>query len=478
MATARMSGVSAVPGVGSRGVAATARGAASFLLVLGGLLALALLFRDSGWAWLLMTGIGLVAGAVAGRARMAWLALAAVIVFHAIAIGLDLPRDDNAFWFIGAAFEALVLAAAFLVGVNVGWRRAPLGAAREGWAALGRRSRRLLMGAVALAGVVVLGYGAYAFLVGPGIFVSPGSDAKAADCRTPYFAYGWDYEAINYDKAADAGIANSAVYENGRSSWKCTGMPGRAGSEVVASDGIPLAGWYIPAASGTDPTGPTLLVIHGWNDNKSGMLAFAPSLHERYNLAMFDLRNSGQSGGTQSSSGLYEQRDVTAMIDWLEKTKHPRWLGVVANSMGAATSLAVAVGDQRVRALILDSMHADVVTTYSNAMQEDYGYPGGPTAWILARGISARVGGDVTTVDPIRNIGKLGDRPVLLTASLDDQVDTPAEATEPNFRTALAAGVKAEVAYCHGARHGQVIFVCADDWASWADGFLARAVKQ
>jgi pimeloyl-ACP methyl ester carboxylesterase len=244
---------------------------------------------------------------------------------------------------------------------------------------------------------------------------------------------------------------------------------------VVTSDGVRIAGWYVPAASGAGAGAPTLLLVHGWKANKTGMLPFAEPLHADYNLVLFDLRNSGQSGGDISSMGLWEQRDVARMVDWIVGSKQPSWLGIVGNSMGAATALAVAVGDQRIRAVILDSVHADVVTSFGNAMEEDFHYPGGPAAWVLAQGVSSRVGGDISSVDPVRHIGRLGDRPVLITAGVNDQVDPPAEATDRNLRAALASGVRAEVAYCQGARHGQVIVQCAEDWSSWARSFLERA---
>jgi pimeloyl-ACP methyl ester carboxylesterase len=299
--------------------------------------------------------------------------------------------------------------------------------------------------------------------------------AAALDCRTPAMAYGWAYEAINYDIAADQGLAPARVTNDGVTSWVCGGTPAPAGNAVVTSDGIHLAGWYVPAANGAGAAAPTVLLVHGWKANKTGMLPFAAGLHADYNLVLFDLRNNGQSSGEMTSMGLWEQRDVTRMLDWVVATKNPSWIGMVGNSMGAATALAVAAGDPRVEALILDSAHADVVTSFGNAMEEDFNYPGGPAAWVLAQGVSAQVGGDITTTDPVRHIGRLGDRPVLLTAGANDQVDTPTEATERNVRAALDAGVTVEVTYCQGARHGQVIEQCPDAWASTARAFFDRA---
>jgi dienelactone hydrolase len=472
MTTMRMTGAATAPRVASPGVPAALAAVASAAIVYVGMLALALLFGAAGWSWVLVIGIGLLAGSVAGRARHVWLAVLGVVAWHATALALDLPRDTGRFWPIAAGGSAILLAIAYVVGADLGWRTPPLQATRHGWSSLGRWGRRFLILAVAAAIVVPIGYAGVILSIGPNLFTHP--DA-ATDCRTPATAYGWTYEAINYDVASDRALAPSQVTKDGVTSWICGGTPAPAGDGVVTSDGIRLAGWYVPAANGAGPAAPTVLLVHGWKANKTGMLPFAAGLHQDYNLVLFDLRNNGQSSGDTTSMGLWEQRDVTRMLDWIDAEKHASWIGVVGNSMGAATVLAVAATDQRVRAVVLDSAHADVVTSFGNAMEEDFSYPGGPAAWVLAQGVSAQVGGDITTTDPVRHIGQLGDRPVLLTAGANDQVDTPTEATERNVRAALDAGVPVEVTYCQGARHGKVIEVCANAWGGWAHSFFDRA---
>jgi pimeloyl-ACP methyl ester carboxylesterase len=472
MATIGMSAAVTKPGTAAPGLSGAVAALASLVVVFAGMLAVAALFEGAGWAWLLITGIGFVAGAVAGRVRLVWAALLAVVLWHAAAIAFDLPRDTGPFWFIAAAGSAALLALSFVIGANVGWRNPPRTAARRGWQGLGRWPKRLLVIATVAAVFAPVGYASVILAIGPNMFTHP--DA-ATDCRTPSAMYGWAYEAINYDIAGDATLAPAATTTNGVTAWACGGTPAPAGDAVVTADGIRLAGWYIPAANGAGPTAPTILLVHGWKANKTGMLPFAAGLHADYNLVAFDLRNNGQSGGDVTSMGLWEQRDVSRMLDWLVEAKHPTWIGAVGNSMGAATILAVAAGDQRIRGLILDSAHADVVTSFGNAMEEDFGFPGGPAAWVLAQGVSAQVGGDITTTDPIRHIGRLGDRPVLLTAGANDQVDTPTDATERNLRAAVDAGVSVEVTYCQGARHGKVIETCPAAWASWAQSFFERA---
>ncbi|HEX8025719.1 MAG TPA: hypothetical protein VF484_05920, partial [Candidatus Limnocylindrales bacterium] len=73
------------------------RGVAAALVTFGGLVAAAALLGASGWSWLVLVPVGLLAGSIAGRASGAWFALAGLATFEAAAIALDLPRDAGPF---------------------------------------------------------------------------------------------------------------------------------------------------------------------------------------------------------------------------------------------------------------------------------------------------------------------------------------------------------------------------------------------
>jgi pimeloyl-ACP methyl ester carboxylesterase len=290
------------------------------------------------------------------------------------------------------------------------------------------------------------------------------------DCRTPAARYGWDYEAINYDKADDLALA--AAWP-GMTDCGSQGAP--AGDEVVSSDGVHLDGWYIPSAAGTGPRGPTVVIVHGGKSNKSEVLKYAAAFHDRYNLVLPDLRNSGRSSVADSTMGVREQWDVRAMVDWLVQAKQPRWIGLMGNSMGAATALAEAGGDERISALVLDSMHAQLVLLAGNIAETENGYPSVPTSWAVTIAASIRLWVDVTSVDPVRTIAGLGNRPVLLLHGTADPIDRPDQSAEVNLHAAREAGVPATLHYCVGARHGLVIDTCPSDWAGWANWFFASA---
>jgi uncharacterized protein len=292
--------------------------------------------------------------------------------------------------------------------------------------------------------------------------------APSANCRTPA-VFGWTYEAVNYDIASDEALAAEADL------GACTRQGAPAGDAVVAADGVGLAGWYIPAGGGSGPTGPTVVMTHGWGSNKSEMLDRAAILHDRYNLLLVDLRNHGQSQGAATTQGVREASDLRAMIDWLETTKSPRSIAVLGVSMGGATAIVEADRDERVDALIIESVHA----TLANAAQarlELAGYPlAMPGSWAILLGSLVRTGEDVSSADPVQGVERLDDRPVLFIHGGGDTAVGPG-AADHLLSAATEAGSPAELQVCPAGGHGDCDKACPEDYPGWVLGFLERVL--
>ena len=141
--------------------------------------------------------------------------------------------------------------------------------------------------------------------------------------------------------------------------------------------------------------------------------------------------------------------------------------------MGAATMTTAAANDQRISALILDSMHASIFTTFADGIANERRLPGYPTAWAAIGMASWRSGEDLPAVDPQRQIARLGDRPVLLIHGSADVLDTPAHSAEVNLAAARAAGVPVTLEYCEGGEHGRLVEKCPNEWQAWVNAFLA-----
>lgn len=331
-----------------------------------------------------------------------------------------------------------------------------------------RRTRILRWVSFLFAAVLValVAYLAYVGFDGSGQLVDP---ASAADCRTPESAFGWEYEAINYDGTADEGLVQVPDPRN------CPQQGPAAGNVLTTAGGGRIAAWYVPAARSIGPTGATVVLAHGHGSNKSQMLAFAEPLHADYNLVLFDFHNHGQSpGGGPTTVGVLEQDDLRAVIDWLATAKGPSAIALLGTSMGGAAAVTEAVADPRVDALILDSTHA----TLANALQarlERAGYPLAlPGAWSILLGGLIRTGQDMSAVDPVQVIERYEGRPVLIIAGGRDDAIGPADPQE--LQTAAEAG-GADVGFevCAEAGHGGPIETCAAEYADWVLGFLRQA---
>jgi len=318
--------------------------------------------------------------------------------------------------------------------------------------------------ALVLLGLVIyLGYVGYV-----GSEQLTGAPNPAKDCRTPA-SLGWTYQAINYDHKSDAALLALGDTK------LCPHQGVVAGSALTASDGTRIAGWYIPAAARIGPTGPTVILSHGWRGNKSTMLDYAVLLHPGYNLVLFDFRDSGQSSGTVTTQGALEQHDLLAVINWLERTHHPARLGLLGVSMGGATSVNVAASDERVNAVVLDSTQATLAGAVEARLKQQ-GYPlAVPGAWSILLGGLIRTGQDMSAVDPQQAIARIGARPVLI---IEGGADTSIGSNDGArlLEAARTAGVNAQLQVCATATHAASLKTCGPAYRGWVLGFLERSL--
>jgi fermentation-respiration switch protein FrsA (DUF1100 family) len=314
--------------------------------------------------------------------------------------------------------------------------------------------------------VALVAYFAYVGYEGSRQLTDP--PTRTSDCRTPA-DMGWEYEAINYDVAGDETAVSADT------SAACAAARATAGTALVGPGDVPLAGWYIPAGNGAAPTAPTVIVVHGWSDSKSGMLDRAAILHDTYNLVLFDLRNHGQSGRSPTTQGLREAGDIEAIVDWLVTTKGPEQIALLGVSMGGASALNEADDDERIDALVIESTHA----TLANAAQariDRAGYPLSlPGSWAVLLGTLMRTGEDVSAADPIQAVGRFDGRPLLLIAGELDESIGPTDA-EDLLAAAEEADVPAELHVCATAGHAASNEACAEDYPGWVLGFLDRVL--
>jgi len=102
-----------------------------------------------------------------------------------------------------------------------------------------------------------------------------------------------------------------------------------------------LSGWLFPA-KGTPKS--TVILVHDSQKNRLQFSLDTPYLYERlvslgYNVLAFDLRHSGQSGGTLSAFGYAEWEDVIAAISYVRKNTSTRNVILYGFGSGCAAVL-------------------------------------------------------------------------------------------------------------------------------------------
>jgi uncharacterized protein len=236
-----------------------------------------------------------------------------------------------------------------------------------------------------------------------------------------------------------------------------------------AKDGVPLAGWWVPAA---DARG-TVVLVHGLNRSRIEMVRKTPFLNRKgWNALLFDLRHHGKSGGTVSSFGHFEKLDVHAAADWARaRSSGPLVLWGV--SLGGASTTLAAAEDPSVAALVCDSSYRSLRDTVDHHLTLARSWrwwmrvvPSWPVGAEVLYWIGRRGGFDVDAVDVRAAAARMAGRPALFVCNAGDR-RMPAEIA---FDLKAAAGDRARVLVVPGNSHG----------GAWRDGTAAyeRAVGE
>ncbi|MFA5161363.1 MAG: alpha/beta hydrolase [Elusimicrobiales bacterium] len=180
----------------------------------------------------------------------------------------------------------------------------------------------------------------------------------------------------------------------------------------TSEDGITLRGWFIPA----DNSPKTIILLHGWGNNRGDALAATHFLHEAgFNLLYFDFRCCGESGGAVSTVGYLETRDMEAALEYL-KTRKPECaqaVGVYGMSMGAAVAVYAAARHDIIKCVALEAAfdsYEKAAGRYAWTHLRIPYYPFVPPALMFAR---MKLGTDPEKFSPQYHIRAVSPRPVL-----------------------------------------------------------------
>lgn len=130
---------------------------------------------------------------------------------------------------------------------------------------------------------------------------------------------------------------------------------------IQTKDSFQLKGYYIPSAQ--NETFGSIIYLHGISGCKESFVGLASNLANKgYEGFVFDSRAHGESGGNYCTFGYYEKEDVSQVIDFLEKEKGVKNIGVWGASMGGAVALQSLEFDKRLKFGIVESTFHDLLT--------------------------------------------------------------------------------------------------------------------
>src|SRR5271157_6043156 len=158
--------------------------------------------------------------------------------------------------------------------------------------------------------------------------------------------------------AAIAGVLTYWIVKPQRTSSEINmaSFPGRPDEVDFSVTGLGnRRGWFFPGLRGA----PTVVLLHGYQSSRGELLTLVSALQDhQYNVFVFDFAAHGGNDGL-TTFGYRESDEVRAAIDTLATRNDvdPTRFGLWGYNLGAYSALREAEKDNRVRALVLDSVY-------------------------------------------------------------------------------------------------------------------------
>ena len=229
----------------------------------------------------------------------------------------------------------------------------------------------------------------------------------------------------------------------------------------TSTEGISLSGWFVPAMGKAKGV---VVCCHGVDSTRLAMLPPTLILHKAgYDVLLFDFRARGESGGDRCTLGYHETDDLLAALAYVQSRPdtHALPLGVLGESMGGAVALMGTARSPAVRCVIAESPFASLDHAVAYHFHSILG-GGGPLLGVPTRWLGERfIGKNCADIAPLREIGKIAPRPLLLIEDSEDELCPTAE-TQALFE---AAGPQKQIWTVPRTGHIGAIETHSDEYA-------------
>jgi dipeptidyl aminopeptidase/acylaminoacyl peptidase len=242
------------------------------------------------------------------------------------------------------------------------------------------------------------------------------------------------------------------------------------------SDGVTLAGWLIKPSEET-PGLPAIIICHGLGANRSDFTDLAVLLSRRgYWVLTFDFRAHGDSGGSRSSLGHHEQKDVAAALAYLSARPgiDRERIGIFGFSLGGSTAILAAARSGRFAAVVADSAFTSLRDQAREAVTGFYHLPSFPFVNLSVLGYELYFQTSVKNVAPESVVGNISPVPLFIVAGEGDEM-IPAENGRRLFS---AAKEPKELWIIPVSGHGGTIAAAGDEYGKRVGEFFDKHLKR
>lgn len=184
-------------------------------------------------------------------------------------------------------------------------------------------------------------------------------------------------------------------------------------------------GWYVPYPNATT----TIIMSPGYRSSKTDVLGLCALLWKAgHNVLGFEYYGHGTVVGMPVTLGYHEINDFLGAVTYAQKRDPQARLGAVGYSMGAAVSIMGTARTPAIEALVADSAFATHRRVVEYAVRRTLHLPFIIFDWVTDLLLWLRAGYHFNQVEPLRDIGRIAPRPVMIIHGMKDSIVDPHDA--------------------------------------------------
>jgi dipeptidyl aminopeptidase/acylaminoacyl peptidase len=181
---------------------------------------------------------------------------------------------------------------------------------------------------------------------------------------------------------------------------------------VTSSDGVKLAGWFIPSQNGA-----VILMQHGYKSTRKELLNEAEMMYRHgYGVLLTSVRAHDRSGGEMITFGMYEVNDMDAWYQYLVSREDidPERIGILGNSYGGMLAIQFAAHNGNIKAVVANSAFSSLNDTVSTSVTYFTDLPAFPFVPLIVFWAERETGFRTDDIDATKWIAQISPRPVFL----------------------------------------------------------------